>query len=118
MTSKPVARKKPLFLRRDWHKRTRFMRKKKLVWRKARGMDNKVRLAFKGYPRKVKIGWGSKKADKPTPIRVENMKELVKIKNHPIIIGAVGKKKRTELIAKAKEMKLTILNRWSKNATS
>jgi ribosomal protein L32E len=107
-----MMRKKPVFLRRDWHKRTRFMRKKKMKWRNVRGMDNKIRLGFKGYARRVKVGWGSKKKNGPLSIRVENLTELQKIKNHPIVIGKVGKKKREEIIKKAAEMKLTILNKY------
>lgn len=114
-----MIRKKPLFLRRDWHKRTRFMRKKKMKWRNVRGMDNKIRLGFKGYARRVKVGWGNKKDNKPMAIRVENLSQLTKIKNHPVVIGKVGKKKREELIKKAVEMKLTIVNRYTvKNATN
>lgn len=120
-----IERKKPLFLRRDWHKRTRFMRKKKMKWRKAKGMDNKTRLAFKGYPQKVKIGWGKKAEEKGKingmiPIRVENLGQLSNVgKGYAVIIGSVGRKNKEAMIKKAEEMKLTMLNKYRrKNAAS
>lgn len=121
-----MNRKKPTFVRRDWHKRIRFTRKKKMKWRKARGMDNKVRLAFKGYPSKVKIGWGRKSEEKGlvkglTQVRIENVKQLESVKKgQGVIIGKVGKKNREALIKKANEMKITVLNKYKvmKNATS
>jgi ribosomal protein L32E len=47
------------------------------------------------------------------PIRVENVAELSGIqKGQGVIVGRVGKRNRKEIIAKANEMKLTILNKY------
>lgn len=113
-------RNKPTFIRRDWHKKIRLGQsiKKNRVWRKPRGMDNKIRLAFKGYPGKVKVGWGNSNEDKCKlnglmPVLVENVSQLSKIeKGQGIIIAGVGKKNRTAIANKANEMKIKILNKY------
>jgi ribosomal protein L32E len=48
-------------------------------------------------------------------VRVENMKELEAVRSGTgVIIGSIGKKKRMELIKKAEEMKIKVLNRYKK----
>ena len=118
---------KPKFLRREWHKKIRLGRgiKKKQVWRAVKGRHNKVRNHEKGYPRRPRIGWGMEKVEKGkidgfVPVRIENLKDLQKItKDQAIIIGNIGMKKRKEIIGKANEMKIKILNKYlkSENAT-
>lgn len=117
---------KPKFLRREWHKKIRLGRgiKKKQVWRGVKGRHNKIRNHERGYARRPRIGWGFErdlrgKINGFVPIRVENIGELSKVvKGQGIIIGSVGEKKRKEIIGKANEMKLTILNKYKgeKNA--
>jgi len=113
-------RKKPKFLRRDWHKKIKLGKtiKKKRKWRAPKGRDNKMRLREKGYPRVPSIGWGSDKKTRGLingmrAIRVENAKQLEKLKEGDgVIIGKVGKKKRQELIKLAEKMKIKILNKY------
>ena len=122
-----MERNKPKFLRREWHKKIRLGRgiKKKQVWRAAKGRHNKIRLHQRGYPQRPTIGWGLDNSTKYQikgliPVRVENVAELQKIsKGQGVIVGHVGKKKRQEIIGKANEMKLTILNKYkgAKDAT-
>lgn len=113
-----MERVKPKFIRRNWRLKVRLSQKKKRKWVSARGRDNKTRLGFKGYPRKVKIGWGSSSAEKGlvkglVPHRVENLKEISALKKgNGVIIGKVGRKNREALTAKAKEMGLIILNKY------
>jgi len=115
-----VKRKKPLFLRKDWHKKVKLgsTMKKKRKWRSANGRHNKIRLSRSGHPVRPKIGWGSSSAirDKINgldAVRVENLKQLSEVKKgYGVIIASVGRKKREEIIKKATEMKIQILNRY------
>ena len=99
------------FLRRTSNRYSKLglRRKKKQVWRRPTGRDNKMREKRKGYPAVVSIGYKSK--DKKEIVVVNNLKDLEKVKVEEIMVGKVGKKKRQEIIAKANEMKIKILNR-------
>ena len=121
-----TKRNKPKFLRTDWHKKIRLGRgvKKNQKWHGAKGRQNKLRLGRKGRMQRPKIGWGASSKTKGfiggvEAIRVENIAELLKVKTgFGVIIGKVGAKKRAEIIAKANEMKVQILNRYKlKNNT-
>ena len=112
---KTVSRKKPKFLRTDWHKKIRLGRglKKKQKWHGAKGRQNKLRLNRKGRGQRPKIGWGSEVESRKDIVRIENVKGLTDIKKgEDIIIASVGMKKRKEIIAKANEMGLKIMNRY------
>jgi len=127
---KTVARKKPKFLRTDWHKKIRLGRgvKKNLKWHGAKGRHNKLRLGRKGRMQRPKVGWGAEAGAKDfvkgmEMVRVENVKDLESVKKGVgIVIGKVGSKKKNEIIKKANEMKIKILNRYKvwgkKNAVS
>ncbi|MBU2562652.1 MAG: eL32 family ribosomal protein [Nanoarchaeota archaeon] len=106
------------FLRRTWGRYSKLgkRRKKKQIWRRPTGRDNKMREKRKGYPSIVSIGY---KKDKKLrgkikgvqPILVKNIRDLDKTKKGDLIlVGKVGKKKKIELLKKAKEMKLEIQN--------
>lgn len=99
------------FLRRNWDKHSRLGkgRKKKQVWRKPKGRHNKMREKQKGYPASVRIGY--KQEDKKKIMLISNLKELEKVKaKESIIIGKIGKRKKIELIKKAKEMGIHVSN--------
>ena len=101
------------FLRRDWKRHSKLgrRRKKKQVWRKPKGRDNKMREKRRGYPIIVSVGYKKRKTEDKKPITIKNIKDLDKInKNKKIIIGKTGKKKKIEIIKKIKEMKLKINN--------
>ena len=117
-----AKRNKPKFLRTDWHKKIRLGRgvKKNQKWHGAKGRQNKFRLNRKGRGQRPKIGWG---ADSDTKdfvsgmdmVRVENIKDLEAVKKGSgILIAKVGAKKKAEIIKKANELKLVILNRYRK----
>jgi len=115
------SKKKPKFFRRAWNKVIRIGKqsKKKRKWRRAYGIDNKMRLKEKAYGKMPSIGYGADRKDKGKidgsyVVRVESVKELEKIEGKEIIIGKVGKRKRQEIIKKANEMKLKILNKYPK----
>ena len=117
---------KPRFLRREWHKKIRLGRgrKNKQVWRGVKGRHNKIRLHHKGYARRPRVGWGMNKMERGKiqgleAIRIENIKQLLNVsKNQGIIIAHVGARKRKEIIGKANEMKIKILNKYAKDFAS
>jgi len=115
-----TKRKKPKFLRTDWHKKIRLGRgvKKNQKWHGAKGRQNKLRLGRKGRMQRPKIGWSADVRTKGfvggvEAVRVENIAGLLKVgKGFGVIIGKVGAKKRTEIITKANELKIKILNKY------
>ncbi|MEA3248479.1 MAG: eL32 family ribosomal protein [Nanoarchaeota archaeon] len=121
---KTQKRNKPKFLRNDWHKKIKLGStvKKNRKWRGAKGRQNKLRLNRKGHSQRPKIGWGTEIKTKGfvsgiEAVRVENLKALKSLKKGVgIIIGSVGKKKKEVIIAKANEMKISVLNKYKKAA--
>jgi large subunit ribosomal protein L32e len=111
-------KKKPKFLRRKNKAYSKLGRgrKKKQVWRKPTGRDNKMREKRRGYPAVVSIGYRGTKISRDTlknkqPIMVMNIADLKNIKESGIaIIGKVGKKKKLEIAVEAKKMKIEIYN--------
>ncbi len=113
-----TEKKKPKFLRRKSFAYSKLGkgRKKKQVWRRPSGRDNKMREKRKGYPVVVSVGYKSDKISRGTlrekqPTIVMNIKDLDKIKESGIaIIGKIGKKKKLEIAKAAKEKKIEIYN--------
>jgi large subunit ribosomal protein L32e len=112
---KVSSKKKPKFLRPEsW----RYVRLKP-NWRKPKGLDNKVRKEYSGWPARVKVGYASPKELRglhPSGFRevmVHNVAELMEINPHleAARIGAtVGRRKRLEIVRRAKELGIHILN--------
>lgn len=105
--------KKPDFNRHDSHKKKRIG----TSWRKPRGIHNKLGAMISAKGKLVRPGFGSPKAVKgfhPSgykEILVRNMADLEKAEGYAVRISStLGRKKRTEIEAKADEMKLKILN--------
>ncbi len=99
------------FLRRDigHHIRLGSRRRKKQIWRRPKGRDNKMRESRKGRPPLVSIGYKKKK--KKNVIMVYNLQDLENAKKYDTaILGKVGKKKKNEILKKASEMKLGFQN--------
>lgn len=112
------TKKKPKFLRRTSVRLSKLgkRRKKKQVWRKPTGRDNKMREQRRGKPSVVSIGYSTDKKSRgkikgKPPIFVKNIKELEKIgKQNIIVLGNIGKKKKIEIVKKANELNLEIAN--------
>ena len=101
------------FLRRTWSRYSKLgrKRKKKQVWRRPTGRDNKMREKRKGYPAVVSIGYKKAKDEHKKIVKINNLKDLDKIqKDEIIILGKMGKKKKIEIARKAKEKKIEISN--------
>ena len=101
------------FLRRTWSRYSKLgkRRKKKQVWRRPTGRDNKMREKRKGYPARVSIGYKKGKNEKKEIIRIDNQKNLAKIqKDEIVVLGKMGKKKKIEIVKKAREKKIKISN--------
>ncbi|MDP3992529.1 MAG: eL32 family ribosomal protein [Candidatus Pacearchaeota archaeon] len=100
------------FLRRNisLHLRIGKRRKGKQVWRKPKGRDNKMRESRKGRPPLVSIGYKRKK-EKKNVIMVYNLQDLENAKKYDVVIlGKVGRKKKTDILKRASEMKLDFQN--------
>ena len=106
------------FVRRDASRYSKIgkNRKKLQKWKKPKGRDNKMRLKRKSYPAVVSIGYKkpkkeSGKIDNKKIVLVHNLKELKNLdKNSIAILAKIGAKKKLELIKKASELKIKILN--------
>jgi large subunit ribosomal protein L32e len=111
-----VNSKKPKFKRQEsW----RYIRVKS-SWRKPKGKSSRMRRRIKGWPKLVSVGYGNKKELRGThpsgykPIIVHNIDELEKINKETqaiVIAHTVGEKKSLQILDKAKELGLKVLNR-------
>jgi large subunit ribosomal protein L32e len=112
---KRAKNKKPAFVRSEsW----RYMKLKE-SWRRPRGLDNKMRRKIKGWPPTVSVGYKGPKAARglhPSgykEVLVHNAKELFNIDpktEAARIAHTVGKRKRVQMLAEAKKLKVFILN--------
>ena len=107
-----MVRKK--FIRRNHDKYKRLGgRRKKLIWRRPKGIHNKMRERRAGYPARPEIGM--KKPSSIKPKLVSNMQEMINSKKgEKIILAKIGRKKRLEIEKKADELGVKIINRREK----
>src|SRR6185503_9380862 len=112
---KKVAEKRPEFIREESWRYDRLAEN----WRKPKGKDNKMRKQKAGVPAIVKVGYRGPKAARGlhpsgyTDNVVHNVAEIAKLdskKDAARIAHTVGKKKRIEMIAKATQLGIKILN--------
>ncbi|HVB95288.1 MAG TPA: 50S ribosomal protein L32e [Nitrososphaerales archaeon] len=112
---KSIAEQRPRFVRPESWRYVRLHPE----WRKPKGLDNKVRKSFKGYPKRVKIGYGGPaKARGYHPsghldVLVHNpaqLDELIPERDAVRIGRRVGAKKRAAILERATELGLRVLN--------
>jgi len=108
-------RKKPKFYRQG----SNYLKRIKDKWKKPRGRDSKLMRKHKGKGRMPNVGFGSKRGTRfkhPSglfEVMVSNVDDLANIdpKTQTGRISAtVGKKKKAEIVKKAKELKIKLLN--------
>lgn len=111
---KKIKSRKPEFIQQDYHKKRRLSKK----WKRPTGLQSKMRHQFRGYNRRVKQGWRSPieirgyHGKGVEPILVNNVSDLNSVKHDQgvVIASNVGLKKRLDIVKKAQELKLIILN--------
>ena len=104
------------FLRRTGNRFSKLGkgRKKKQKWRNPTGRHNKMRAKERDYPRVVSIGYRTDRADREKfngkDLKlVYNVKDIESVGNNEIaLLGNIGKKKKIEILKKAKEMKIPV----------
>jgi len=102
-----AIKQKQKFMRSDFRKFSKLglRRKKKQVYRRSKGIDNKIRLKTKGHLRNISIGFRKEKVARAkinnlTPILIYNLKELKLLKKNEIaIIANVGNKNKREILS-------------------
>lgn len=108
-------RKKPKFLRQSWQAYKRLGKK----WRRPRGMHSKLRRKEKDKGKMPSPGYGAPKELRylhPSgfkEILVFNVDDLQKVepKTEAVKIAhTVGKRKRSDILKKAEELKIKVLN--------
>jgi len=112
---KRMSQKRPHFRRfEEW----RLVRIKD-QWRRPKGIDNKMRQKRKGWPKSVKVGYGSPKAVRnlhpsgKEEIAVHNVGDLTIVDPETQVArigGSVGRKKRTSILREADILGIRVLN--------
>jgi len=113
-TRKLLKSKKPEFVRQEsW----RYKRVKS-SWRKPKGIDSKMRIKKKGWPKSIQIGYRSPKKVRgfhPSGLKeiiIYNVNDLERVNSENMVRigGTVGMKKKLNIIKRAKELKIQIVN--------
>jgi len=88
-------------------------------WRRPKGDDNKIRLEIKGYPKRVKIGYGKPRLVRnlhPTGFKLvivhrpEDVDKVDPTKEAIVIGRTVGLRKRIEIVRRAIERGVRVIN--------
>src|SRR5271169_4351123 len=112
---KSIAEQRPRFVRPESWRYVRLHPE----WRKPKGLDNKIRKSFKGYPKRVKVGYrGAVKTRGYHPsghvdVLVHNpsqLEDLIPTRDAVRIGAHVGSRKRAEILKRATELGLRVLN--------
>lgn len=112
---KEIKSKKPDFVREDHHKKKAVSKS----WRKPRGRHSKMRHGFQGHRPTLEVGYGSPREAKYLhksglmPVLVSNLADLSAIdkdKQAAVISAVVGTRKKVEILKKAKDLGIAVIN--------
>ena len=112
---KKPKKRAPRFRRQEWFRFARLGEK----WRKPRGRDSKMRLGMSGKPAMPSIGYRLPREVRGihpsglAEVRVETLGELERVdtsKQAIRIASSVGGRKREQILARARELKIKVLN--------
>ncbi|MBS3114611.1 50S ribosomal protein L32e [Candidatus Woesearchaeota archaeon] len=110
-----IKEKKPDFIRQDNPKRMKVNDK----WRKPKGIHSKIRHKFKGRRKMPSPGYKSPREAKGLHssglkiVGILSINDLIKIRKESegaVIAKSVGMKKKLEILKKARELNVNILN--------
>lgn len=112
---KALKERKPHFIRQDYGKR----KKLSLKWKKPKGIHSKIRHHFKGRRKMPSPGYKSPKevaglhSSGSKIVNISSIKDIKRInkENEGIVISKkVGIRKKLEILRKAKELDIKVLN--------
>lgn len=112
---KKISDSRPRFVRQESWRYDRLSES----WRRPKGKDNKMRLQVSGVPPLVKVGYRGPRVSRGlhpsgyTDNLVFNVNDLARLdpkRDAARMAHAVGKRKRIEIIAKASELGIKVLN--------
>ena len=118
-----MSKAKPKFIRTDSFRFSKIgrNRKKLQVWRGAKGLHSKLRRRKKGYPAIPTIGYCAPRKTVNQisglyPVLVHNVAELSVLNKvtQGAIIAKIGARKKIDVLKKADELGIKILNLRSK----
>ncbi len=106
--------RKPAFIRQDADKKSKLGK----AWRKPKGVHSKLRHKFKGHGKMVEVGFGSPKEIRGfsrqglKQVLARNVEEMNRVnpENECAVIASVGMRNKMEIVKKAVEKKIQILN--------
>ena len=110
-----MKRKKPRFRRQESWRYKRVTE----VWRRPDGVDSKMRVKAKGWPKSAEVGYRGPKAARYlhpsgySEVLVRNVDDVDRVNPETQVIRiahTVGAKKRVEISARAKEKGVRVLN--------
>ena len=110
-----MKERKPAFIRQDNPKRMKVNDK----WRKPKGIHSKIRHKFKGRRKMPSPGYKSPREAKGLHssglkiVNISSINDIIKIRKEnegAVIAKSIGMKKRLEILKKAKELQVQVLN--------
>jgi large subunit ribosomal protein L32e len=113
---KDISKKRPKFSKFESWRLVRL----KDYWRRPTGIDNKMRQKRKGWPKSVKVGYGSPRAVRDLhpsgmeEVAVFNVGDLTIVDPETQVArigGSVGTRKRRAILAEAENLGIRVLNR-------